>query len=75
MACVESIHLAGLDWPLYRTTESGQCCYKVVVDSSEAAAKVAADAETKPNYVKRSKFYDLPYDKIQFYVYFKPECG
>jgi hypothetical protein len=73
MACNETIRLANRDWPLNRTTESGLCCYVVVVGSVDDAAEVAADAETKPNYVRRSQFYDVPDNKIRFYLYFQPE--
>lgn len=71
MACSKTKRLAGRNWPLYRTTGSGLCCYVVTVNSAEEMAVVVADAQTKPDYEKRSKFYELPDNKIQVYLYFK----
>jgi hypothetical protein len=75
MACSKTICLAGQDWPLYRTTDSGKCCYKIVANDSSIAAEVAADAESKPDYDSQSEFFPTPDGKIQFYVYFGPACG
>ncbi len=71
MVCSETRRIANEDWPLYRTTESGLCCYKVVVATADAAAAVVADAETQPDYVKHSAYSETPEGMIQFYVYFK----
>jgi len=71
MVCSKTKRLAGKDWPLFPTTESGLCCYVVTADSKDDMAIVVADAQTKPDYVKRSKFFDLPDNKIQVYLYFE----
>lgn len=69
MACSKTKLLANKIWPLYRTTKSGLCCY-VVVDSADKVAEVVADAKTRPDYVRRSKFFELPDNKIQVKLYF-----
>lgn len=70
MSCSKTKRLAGRNWPLYRTTGSGLCCYKVVANSEDEAAAVIEDAQTKPDYVKRSQSYEVPDIKIQVYLYF-----
>lgn len=72
MACNKTKRLANTSCPLYRTTSSGLCCYEATVDSIDDAAKVVADAQqNKPDYVKKSQFYELPNDRIKVYLYFK----
>lgn len=71
MVCSKTKRLAGRNWPLYRTTGSGLCCYVVTVNSKVDMAVVVADAQTKPDYVKRSQFYELPGNMIQVYLYFR----
>lgn len=71
MACSKTKRLANKNWPLYRKTKSGLCCYVVTVNSAGEAAIVVADAVTKPDYVKQSQFYDLPNNMIRVYLYFK----
>ncbi len=70
MACSQTKRLANASWPLYRTTGSGLCCYVVAVNSENDAAKIVADAQNKPNYVKRSQFYAVPNNMVQVYLYF-----
>jgi hypothetical protein len=70
MACSKTRRIGNKDWPLYRTTNAGLCCYKVVVATSADAAVVVADAEAQPDYVKRSRFFEVP-EGIQFYLYFR----
>jgi len=70
MACSQTRQLAGQMWPLHRTTPAGLCCYRIEVDSAAEAAAVIADAQTQPDYVKQSRFYSVPGNRIRFYVYF-----
>lgn len=71
MACSATERLANVVWPSYPTTESGLCCYKIVVDTPNDAQGVIDDAVAQPDYVKHSPFYSVPENKIQFYVYFR----
>jgi len=71
MACSQTRRLANKSWPLYRTTKSGLCCYVVVVSTADEAAKVVAAAQAEPDYVKRSRFFEIPEQKIRFYLYFR----
>jgi hypothetical protein len=68
--CSQTKRLANNNWPLYETTSSGLCCYVVTVNSADAAANVVADAQGKPNYVKRSQVFEMPGNKIRVYLYF-----
>lgn len=70
MACSKTKFLAGKIWPLYRTTKSGLCCY-VVEDSREEVEAAVADAQTRPDYVRRSKFFELPDNKVHVKLYFR----
>lgn len=71
MTCKLTKRVSGEDWPLYRTSESGDCCYTINVASESRAATVAHAAEGISGFTKRSRFFDLPGDRIQFYLYFK----
>ena len=71
MACSETKRLANVDCPSFPTTQSGMCCYVVAVKNDVEAADVITDAQNQSDYVKKSRFYSIPNDMIQFYLYFK----
>ena len=70
--CSQTKRLANQNWPLYEKTSSGLCCYSIRVDSSAAAANIIVEAQNKPDYVKHSKFFEIPGNRILFYLYFEP---
>jgi len=71
MACSKTKRLDNKDWPLFPTTKSKWCCYVATVNSAGEAARVIADAETRPDYVTRRGPFNLPNNMILVYLYFK----
>ena len=71
MTCNQTKQIGNGEWPLYRKTESGLCCYLITSNSNNEIAAIVANAQNEADYVKRSQFYDVPDNKIQVYLYFK----
>lgn len=71
MACPKTKRIDEKDWPIYRTSTSGLCVYRVDSRSSQTASRVAAKAAAIDGFVKRSQFYDMPGGRVRVYMYFK----
>lgn len=71
MACPATRRLNGKDWPLHSQSDSSLCSYKIDTTSLDEMSKVIADAQSKPDYVKRSRLYKLPGNRYRTYVYFR----